>query len=82
MCILTMHKSFSAVIHRKCRQFMFYLPFSAPDEVDNYAKEILEAMEVASQQGELKNEDIIATLEAEFEQEKHQKVQLNKISSP
>ena len=50
--------------------------------MDNYAEEILEAMEVASQQEEMKNEDRIATLEAELKQEKQQKVQLYKISSP
>ena len=49
--------------------------------MDNYAEEIPEAMEVDSQQEELKNEERIAALEAELKQEK-QKVQLYKINSP
>ena len=59
-----------------------HVMFSAPDEVDNYAEEILEAMVVDSQQEEMKNEDRIPTLEADFKQEKQQRVQLYKISSP
>ena len=38
--------------------------------MNNYAEEIPEAMEVDSQQEELKNEERIATLEAELKQEK------------
>ena len=50
--------------------------------MEYYAEEIIEALEVDGQQEELKNEDRIATLEAELKQEKQQKVQLYKISSP
>ena len=44
--------------------------------MDNYAEEIPEAMEVDSQQEELKNEERIAALEAELKQEKQKSAAL------